>query len=454
MRGGKSFLILFVLALGIGAYAYFVESKRDVSESPETKREKVWTIDSSKIEEIDIKAANGDVSKLKKNGTTWQIVSPQTLEADQDAVNTITMAVSSLESSKTVDEKPASAKPFDLDPPRATVTVKVSGDATPKQLELGSKTPTGADLYARLAGQPKIFLVPASLDDQLNRTTFDLRDKTVLKFDRDKADGLKIEPAGAAAVALAKKSSDEWRLTAPADARADFSAVDGLVSKIAQAKMKAIVADNGTNDLKKYGLDKPQDVVTVAVGSTRASLALGAKSPDGTLYARDLSRPVVFTVDATLLDDLKKKPDDLRQKMLFEFRSYTAQSLDVTHGSESFSFAKQKGAAQPNQSAAETWKETKPQTKDLDTGKATDFLVNLANLKADSFVDKAAASGDEYTFVVRFGEDKAPKEERVTFRKSGTVVHGIRQGEPGAAVVPTADFDKVVSGLKELTGGK
>jgi len=33
-------------------------------------------------------------------------------------------------------------------------------------------------------------------------------------------------------------------------------------------------------------------------------------------------------------------------------------------------------------------------------------------------------------------------------------VHAIRQGEPGAAIVPTADFDKVVAGLKELAGGK
>src|ERR1051325_2613952 len=104
MRGGKAFLILLVLALGIGAYAYFVESKRETSDSPETKRDKVWTIDSSKIEEIDIKAANGELTKLKKNGTTWQIVAPQTMEADQDAVSTITMAVSSLESSKTIDD--------------------------------------------------------------------------------------------------------------------------------------------------------------------------------------------------------------------------------------------------------------------------------------------------------------------------------------------------------------
>jgi hypothetical protein len=55
---------------------------------------------------------------------------------------------------------------------------------------------------------------------------------------------------------------------------------------------------------------------------------------------------------------------------------------------------------------------------------------------------------------VKFGEPKSPKDERVTFRKSGSTVQAIRQGEPGAAVVSTADFDKVVAGLKELTGGK
>ena len=56
--------------------------------------------------------------------------------------------------------------------------------------------------------------------------------------------------------------------------------------------------------------------------------------------------------------------------------------------------------------------------------------------------------------TVRFGDEKAPTEERVTFRKSGAVVHATRQGEAGAAVVTTADFDKVVAGLKDLVGGK
>src|SRR5205807_1833450 len=119
--------------------------------------DKVWTIDASKIEALDVKASNGDLTRLKKNGSTWQIVEPQPVEADPDVVNTITSALTSLESTKTVDEHPASVKPFDLDPPHASVTVHVTGESTPKQIDLGTKSPTGADLYARVQGQPKVF---------------------------------------------------------------------------------------------------------------------------------------------------------------------------------------------------------------------------------------------------------------------------------------------------------
>jgi hypothetical protein len=455
MRGGKSLLILLIVALGIGAYVYFVESKRDVSETASTQHDKVFSFDAGKIEQIQIKAASGDVTTLKKNGNDWQIVGPEPMEADQDAVSTIVTSLTSLEATKTVDENPSSVKPFELDPPRATVSVKLAGETTERRLQLGTKTPTGADLYARVEGQPKVFLTGASADDQLNRTTFDLREKRVLKFDRDKADSLKLEPTGLPPATLTKKGSD-WRLTSPVDARADSNAIDGIMSRLSQAKMKSIVTSDASKELKKYGLDKPQTVATVGVGSTRASLAIGGKSDDGSVYARDLSRPLVFTVEATLVDDLKKKPDDLRPKMLFEFRSFTALSFDVTRGGQTFSFVKEKAAAPANASPvpAETWKLTKPSPKDVDQAKLTDLLVDVANLKADSFVDRPAASGEEIVFTVRFGDEKAPTEERVTFRKSGTVVHGLRQGEPGAAVVATADFDKVVTELTALTGGK
>jgi hypothetical protein len=190
-----------------------------------------------------------------------------------------------------------------------------------------------------------VFLISGYLEDSLNRTTFQLRDKSVLEFTRESVDSMRIEATGSPALAFARKA-DVWRLTEPVDAKADFSGVDGLVGQLASAEMKEIVtadaAPLSADDLKKYGLDKPQATVTLGQGSTRATLAIGGTKDDGMLYARDLSRPMVFTVESTLVDGLKKKPDDLRVKDVFEFRMFTAVSADFTYRGQTYGFKKDK----------------------------------------------------------------------------------------------------------------
>jgi hypothetical protein len=226
--------------------------------------------------------------------------------------------------------------------------------------------------------------------------------------------------------------------------------------------MKAIVAPEAgapsaeltPADLKKYGFDKPQAVATLGAGSTRAAIAIGGKADETTVYARDLSRPLVFTVESSLLADLTRKPDELRVKDVFAFRSFNALGVDLSHGGQTYTFEKQKNASAEQSTTAEVWKQTKPAARDVDQTKVNDLLNVVSNIRADSFVDKAAAAGDDLTVAARHGEAGSPSSERVVLRKSGTVVHAIRPGEPGAAVVPTADFDKAIALLKELTGAK
>src|SRR6185503_4245392 len=392
---------------------------------------------------------------LKKVNGLWEIVKPEPLTADSSEIGSVLSTLDTLEVQRVIDEHPADPKEFGLAPARISVAFKAAGDAAMKRLDIGRKTPTGSDLYAQVEGQPRVFLISAYIEDSLNKTTFGLREKTALKFDRDAADALTVEVTGSPAVSFAKKGS-EWRFTKPYDAKADFSGVDGIVNKISSARMTAIETADGTKDLKKYGLDKPQAVVTVGVGSTQARLAIGSKK-DTALYARDLSRPVVFTVDATLLDDLKKKPEDLRKKDVFEFRSYSALGLDVTVGGKTFTLTKQKAPAPADASAPaapDVWKLTKPDAKDVDQTKITDFLTTMSNLKAESFATSALSSGEELVLTARFGDDKAPTTETVRFRKSGKVVHATLTGESSALIVSTADFDRALTLIKELTGVK
>jgi hypothetical protein len=218
MRGSRSFLVLLVLALGVGAYAYFVESKRDLTD-PESRREKVFTIEPGKIEEIQVRAVSGDETTLKKSGEEWQIVAPAAAPADQATANSLASALETLEIRRALEDNPAAVSAFGIEPPRYSIAFKTAGDTSLRRLNVGNKTPTGSDLYARVEGQPKLFLISGYLEDTINRTTFDLRDKTALKFSRDTVDGVRVESPGAPTVALARKG--DWRLTAPVDARAD-----------------------------------------------------------------------------------------------------------------------------------------------------------------------------------------------------------------------------------------
>ncbi|HUF47806.1 MAG TPA: DUF4340 domain-containing protein [Vicinamibacterales bacterium] len=460
---GRSFLILLIAALGLGAYIYFVESKREPAGARVVDNEKMFTLEPGTIEEVTVQTAGGEVTTVRKSGDTWQIVVPATIEASTSAVSTLVAAIENLAIERVVDENPASMEPFGLETPRLTLAFKTAGDATERRLLIGDRTPTGSDLYARVDGEPRLLLIASYLEDSFDKSTFDLRDKSVLKFQRDGIESIGIDRATGGRVGLARTGTN-WRLTDPLDASADFSTVDGLVSRLFQAEMRSIVSPDDTAStaeltpaqLREFGLDPPAATVTLGSGSTRAVLAIGGTHDETSRYARDLSRPLVFTIDSTIHDDLVKAPDDLRAKDVFAFRSFSAVGLDMTVDGTSATFAKAPpaaGAAAATTPAA-AWKQTAPAEKDIDDATFTDLLTTLSNLRAESFAARALVEGQTVEVTARSGDAASPTVERVTFRKSGDIVHAIRDGEPGAAVVTTADFDRVLTLFRDLTSGQ
>jgi hypothetical protein len=204
-------------------------------------------------------------------------------------------------------------------------------------------------------------------------------------------------------------------------------------------------------ELRTWGLDAPQLTATVGSGSTTATLAIGAARDDASIYARDLSRPLVFTVDSSLLTDLRKQPADLRVKDIFEFNAFSAQTIEVTHGATTVAYAKSVPPSGADASAQPTWSRTKPDIGDVNETALTDLLNALSSLRAERFVDQAPAAGETVDVAVRFGSSDAPSEERVTLRRSGDAVYAVRSGDPGAAVIPSTELEVVLSHLKTLT---
>src|SRR3954470_13055945 len=223
MRGLKTTIALVVVLGGLFAYIYYVTWKQpeggDAAASG-TKLEKVFPgLQSDKIEEIRVHAESGDSTVLKKDKDGWKIAEPISAGAQESEASGSANALAQLEVARVIDENAASLVDYGLGAPRIEVQFKAAGDKDFKKLLIGQKTPTGANLFALRNNEKRVFTIASFQDATFNRSTFDLRDKTAIKFDREKVDHVEVN-AENKTLELTKAGGD-WKLAKPMQAPAD-----------------------------------------------------------------------------------------------------------------------------------------------------------------------------------------------------------------------------------------
>ena len=428
-----STIALVVVLAGLGGYIYFVDSKRPVGGLEE--KAKVFTVEADKVEEITL-TSDAETATLQKVDGTWRMTAPTQADADQTEVSSIATNLSTLEVNRVVEENASNLTEYGLASPRITIAFKAQGGAA-GQLQIGDKTATQSDLYAVKPGEKRVFLVPAFHETTFAKKPFDLRDKRILHFERDKVDS--IEVAQGSTVSQLARSGSDWVVKQPFTARGDYSAIEALITKLATTSMTKIVESEAakTTEAVTYGLDKPAVRITLGAGSTRATLAIG-KEDAGAVYAQDQGRGMVFTIDPTVVADLKKSADEYRDKDLFEFRNFNVARVRITRGSDTYDLQKVTGTGE---NAADKWQRiTNGATTDLDAVKVDDFLSKLSALRAQSFVPAGNTTGLEKPTIVVSASYDGGKFERVRMAKAGEAF-AARDGEPGAAKLDTVAFE-------------
>lgn len=445
MRGLKSTLALLVVLVGLGSYIYFVTWKQPEGGST-PKQDKVFaTLDKDKIDELKVKSASGDVTSVKKESDVWRIVSPVTAAASTSEVAAMTSALSQAEIVRVIDENPSNLGEYGLASPRLEIEFKGGGQSLGRLL-VGEKTPTGASLYALKNDEKRVFLIHAYSESSLNRSTFDLRDKTLIKLARDKVQGIELVHPGTS-FKLAKKDTT-WRVTSPIDTRADFTVSEGIVGRLETAQIKSIVAENvAAADLGKYGLDKPETTVTLDLAGSKNVVVFGAKAPDGNVYARDAASSMVVTVESTLADDFKKTLDNVRTKDVFEFRAFNATHAEITWDGKSIVLDRVKTEGDK----PDIWKRVSPNPADADKSKVDAMLASLAEFRATGFKPATTGTGlDKPAMTISVKFDEGKKEEKATVGKVGDTVHASRPDDHGATMFDLEKYNEVVKALDEL----
>lgn len=445
MRGLWSTLGLVVLLAGLGGYIYY-DSKNPSTDSG-TGQERVFkTANGDTIDEITVKGESGDVTTIKKDDKTWKVTAPVAASASASDASNLASALAGIEVMRILEENPTNLGEYGLEKPRIQIDFK-GKDQPEGHLYLGDKTPTGAALYARRNDEKAVFLIAAFNESTLNRTTFDLRDKTLLSVARDKIQTIEIVNAGTPV--LLRKGEKEWRVAAPVDARADYSSSEAIVGRLESAQMKSIVADNvAATDLKQYGLDKPAVRVTVNfAGSPATVLEIGAESGPDAVYARDAAKSMVVTVEKSLADDFRKGVDDYRRRDVFDFRAFNASRAEISFGGKSITFERVKTEGDK----PDIWKRVSPSEKELEKDKVETLLTGLADIRATSFRSTTAGTGLEAPALsIYMKYDQSRSEERATFGKSGSEAFAARTDDAGAMVVEADKLTEALATLEEL----
>ena len=435
MRGLTSTLVLVVLLAGLGGYIYFVDSKRPAPGIDGETREKVFSLETEKVNEVRVTYV-GDSSLLKKDAAGWKMVEPVQTDADPAEAASLAQALANIEMTRPVDDNPADLKEFGLDPPAISVEFKAEGNVS-GSLKLGGMTATAGDMYAQKGGEKRVFLVSGFQETNFNRTPFDLRDKKILKFERDKADHLALARGGET-LELTRDGAD-WKVVKPTAARSDATVVEGLLTKLATSNMSTLVED-GAEDLAQYGLDKPSLVVTVGAGSAKTVLEVGKTDGDKT-YARDQARPLVFTLDTTLQGDLDKGFDDYKRKDLFDFRAFSVDRiravLDAPGGPKAYDFEK---VAPAKDTDPRVWRLTVAGAapRDVDAAAMEDLIAKVSALRVESFAKAGTRTGIEKPALVVSASFDGGKFERVRFGQAGEEAFGARDGEGAGPIARSA----------------
>ena len=218
--------MLLVLFLALGGYAYFIESERSpTSEDPPA--EQAVDIEADASNSLTVVSDNGDVTEINRadtETTTWSVTAPFSASADGNAASAIANSLASLEINRIVETEATDLSVFGLADPAFSVTFDSENDT--ETLLIGDETPTGSDRYANIGGTNRVFLIASFLESTFNRSSLDLRDRSLLEFTGTDVTGLTIEHESS--TLRFSKTDGAWTLVEPVQARGDFGLVEGL----------------------------------------------------------------------------------------------------------------------------------------------------------------------------------------------------------------------------------
>src|SRR5882724_1730598 len=318
----RTTIILLVLAVAVGLYIKFYESKRPNTEEAKRQAGNVINFDRDTLEGIVIQ--NGDDRiELKKQNLKWRIEAPFKDQADGGAVQNL---INDLDGWQKFDSIPASeiAKNTglldDYGLSKGKLKLKLIGKDAPPEINFGNDAALQGKMYVRAGDNGDVVIAAQSVRNDIAKKPEDFRDKKLT--DLTTAQVMRALVKTAAGEMDLEKKADHWEIVKPLRARGDDQKINDLLAQITTAQIQQFVAED-RGDLRPYGLAEPRGSVTLFAVDDKTGQTLQIGGPAGAaekdkdqVYVRFTARNAVYTLPKKIEEILALKPADLRDRHL------------------------------------------------------------------------------------------------------------------------------------------
>jgi len=329
----KTAAILFVIAAALAAFVHFYEiGGEEARKGAEEAEKRLFPkVEQAAVESISLIASDGPSVLVERREGAWRLIEPLDFAADTFAVDGIASALAQMASESVIDE-PRPAEVYGLDAEDTVVHFTAGGSEY--ALRTGDSTPVGANVYAAIEGDDRVYTVAAYRTQSLRKPLDELRDKRIADFDQSAVKRFTASwPTGRVVV---ERSGEGWHLLEPVQEAADNEAVDGLLSGLVFLRAEGFVDDPAPEleagfEVPEFAIEIELSIVAADAGQAPAPLrvAVGGLNDSGTHRLVKGAAQSLFTIASARLDEFPRSVVEYRDRQLGLFSPALATRVEL-----------------------------------------------------------------------------------------------------------------------------
>ena len=424
----KTTLILAVVAIAVGAYIKFYESKQPGTEEAKRQSQKVLNFNRDKIDGIVIQ--NGDdKTDVRRRDNKWYLETPIKDRADNSLIDNLLFDLEGWQKEATISAKEVQAdknklNEYGLSKPK--LRLKLVGQGAPPEILFGKDAALEGKMYVRFENSRETFLVGQSVKKAIEKKADEFRDRKLT--DLITAQVSRVVLKSAAGEMELQKRGDHWEIVKPLRARGDDQKIGDLISLVTTARTQQFVADD-RGDLHPYGLAEPRGSITLFGQNDKQGQMLQVGGvPDKEkeqIYVRFSARGFVYTLPRKIEEVLNTKPNDVRDRHLVRIDTKILDRITIDAPGKGKTVLGRKD---------ENWTIASRNNAPANSGEVRRLIDTLQNEQVTKFVEDVASN------LAKYGLDKPPLQLTFSSFASGNTAE-TKAGEQPFATIAFGKID-------------